>query len=426
MNFTERRNLEQFLDELKVPGNLPLDVWSDLVEDAIRAACPADSIIHEHVRKLRTQEKGESQADDPRLVGYPRYLTGARRMLALRSLDKPDETLEREVLAILDKKLMDTTAARLIKYAGPLIVTLIFGGTLWAGFEWRGAYDRMTKYLETLTADVKSKQEEATQKIKDALGDEQQKTGALGAVRERKEQAIRDIADALGSNDRKGTALGEITSSKNTALESIHTAVGDEASNTGVIAAIKLKEKEIRTSLEARANEVLQLKKQVEEFSEEAHRKRTEATQKIEDALGANDRKGTVLGEITSRKDAALESIRSVVGDEASNTGVIAAIKLKEKDTMKSLDDMVKDAPRRMENLEQRAGLLDAQLKDFESTAAKVTEAHQILTAQVLGVPPDAIGVLLSSSLRTVGVVGFVAGVLGSFVAMLVTRLFGR
>jgi hypothetical protein len=338
MNYTERLDLDQYLDELKVPGDLPLDVWSDLVEDAIHMACPADSTIHEHVKKLRTQENDKPQQQDSRIVAYPHYLAGARRILAVRPLDKADETLEHQVLTVLDKKLMDTTIARLIKWAGPIIVTLIFGGTLWAGFEWRGAYDRMVKYLETRTEDVTKEHDQAVRKIRGTLGDEKQKTGALGAILERKENAIKDITEALGSKDQKDSALGQITSSKN----------------------------------------------------------------------------------------AALTSIQTTVGDEQSNTGVIAAIKLKEKNTIELLDGLVKNAPSHMQNLEKRAHDLSVQLEGFESTATKITEAHQILADQIPGIPPDKIGVLLSSSLWTVGVVGFVTGILGSMVMILVTWLVSR
>src|SRR5262245_35734655 len=144
MNFTQRWRLKRMLKNLKQRGEVPLYVWSDLVEEAIRLACSAESEISQRVKGLRPKEEPtEEDPKDPRINAYPRYLDVAQRMLPLHSVLSPgetagDPTLEQEVLAIVNNKLLDTPVARVIKWSLPIFIAVVFGGTLYAGFQVTG------------------------------------------------------------------------------------------------------------------------------------------------------------------------------------------------------------------------------------------------------------------------------------------------
>jgi hypothetical protein len=252
MGWYARCRLLKALEDLKTPGTMPLGAWSEVVEEAIRVACPTESGLHDRVKALRpttAERPGEVNLSDPRITEYPGYLSAAQKIVKLRlPPPKPsDPTLEQEVVAIVNDKLLETPIVKVLKWGLPMLLAVIFGGTIWAGFEVSGIYNKAKAHVESLTAEVDRKRQEGIERIEAAIGDDKRQTGALGDIRNLRESAKGRIEGAVGTDNSQGTALGalgEIASKKNKAIADIAAAVGSETSETGAIAAIKQREKD--------------------------------------------------------------------------------------------------------------------------------------------------------------------------------------
>ena len=223
VNITEREATRQYLEELKRPGDLPLDLWSDLVEEAIRSTFPPESPIHDRLKALRTSSPSTAPREmspprapetppsgttaDPRLTAYPLYLGAAQVYLGQSQPDTRDESLERQVLSIIDAKFLETRIVQLAKWVVafviPAIVALVVGGTLWGGFQVNGIVRSIEDKFDKDVKDVEESRKEALERIKTRLGDDT--SGVLGDLRTERDRAVDTIGKTLGAADRKGT-----------------------------------------------------------------------------------------------------------------------------------------------------------------------------------------------------------------------------
>jgi hypothetical protein len=278
MNSTQRRQLQERLTDLEKRRDMPLNLWSELVEGAIRDACPPESQIHAQLRSLRPEaEPTEPNAvdKDRRHSEYPPLLRAARRILDARPFvppaePTPDPTLEQQVLAIINNKLLDTPVARLLKWIAPLAVVVIFGGTLYAGWQVTGFYTSVRNEMRGLADDVNKASAKAINEIEAARGDS--KRGALKAIADEERSAVQSIHKAAG--DEKSGAISNVLKARTDAVERIEKIVGSEQTRDTTLfliaekrnASIKSIDQAEKSALNALPKQVADLKKELEEF----------------------------------------------------------------------------------------------------------------------------------------------------------------
>lgn len=236
MTASERRKLMLTLESLHDRGDLPLDVWSQLVEAVIRKACPPESKIHATLSELEGDWPSEGPPVDELTRRYQELLKTAQNILEVTPLVSPDEALEREVLGILKEKFFTSWPFKMLGVFASILILLYLGGTVFFGSEIIGfskTKDEAVKRVEQIVKlvyteanketqrELQTQKEDAIKSIKAALGDKKKKTGALGAIRTETEGAITTITNVLGPKNEKGTVLWRIQDKKRIALETI-------------------------------------------------------------------------------------------------------------------------------------------------------------------------------------------------------------
>jgi hypothetical protein len=252
MNITEREDTRKYLEDLKKgPGNLTLDLWSDLVEEAIRTTLPVESPIHDRLKELRKRAQNNNDIN-PLLTAYPLYLSAAQFYLGRFQPDTRDESLERQVLSIIDAKFLETNIMKIAKWVGyvviPAIIALVVGGTVYGTFQVRGALDTIERHFKESVQAVEAAKKEAVNSINQTLGDD--KHGILHDLQKERKSAIDTIGTMLGAADKKDTVLGQIEDQKKRALSAIATALGNKSEGTGALGAIQTAQGNALSSLD--------------------------------------------------------------------------------------------------------------------------------------------------------------------------------
>jgi flagellin-like hook-associated protein FlgL len=346
------------------------DLWKALVEETIRRACP-DSVAHQRVKALNTPlpradatsapqsaasdsatkpvERSDANLvrDDKWLGDYAACINAALYTLKLPGglsqpgvSSEPDPDFEREVLGIVDRKLLETPLVRVAKWTVPAILAVILGGTVWGGFQVTGLYNKAREHIQALG-------KEGHEKINEVVGDDKRQTGILGELNRAKVAALEKITTPVGTDERPGPILLEVRSQKNQVLG-------------------------------------------------ELTKKQTEATKQVDGALNA----------------------------------ATTAVKEREQRALSTLETQTKEIPARLDRLDGRLSALDVrlaalgtQIKSFDVTAAKVTEAHKILTEHQHRVSGWATMELIARSDRwLVGLAGL-AGVVGGILMILISKV---
>lgn len=356
MSFIARYRFRKAL--LRVKGkrvSLPDGIWEALVEETIRRACP-DSVAHQRVKALNTRlpnadatSAPQSAASDSTARGgaYEACIDAAVETLKLPGgssqpgvSSEPDPDVEREVLGIIDRKLLETPLVRAAKWFVPAILAIILGGTVWGSFQVTGLLQKATDRVQELGA-------EGEKAIKELVGEEKGQKGILPDLGRSKITALEKISNTVGTDERPGPILLEMRNRKDQVLG-------------------------------------------------ELTKKQTEATQKVDGALNAAS----------------------------------TAVKEREQRALATLETQAKEIPARLDRLDGRLSALDArlsalgnQIKSFDVTAAKVTEAHKILSEHQHGVSGWAIMELITRSDRWLLGLAVVAGAVGGILMILVFKV---
>jgi predicted nucleic acid-binding Zn-ribbon protein len=323
--------------------------------------------------------------EEPNEMAYGDLLTTAQKILYLTPTESPDPALEREIRAIFNDQFFKSPQVKALIAGTVLLVLGYLGGTVIYGIQVKGflsfkeeAVERMEGILGTVYIDTMTEMEERLKAIE-------------SVIQKAKVTALTMIQKATGDQEKRTGALGAIYAQKETSLAAIRNVMGDQEKGTGALGTIRIeKEDAIRTIKETIGN-----KDQPGTALWEIDEEKRKVIKEIDDALNGNANGGGALGDI-----------------EESGNAAISSLAHKHQEIAQQMDRLLADAPARVTNLETTISELEKKIHqsylqlarvsdnvtEFIPVADKVQEAHRILKDGLEGVEPRKVVSLLNVS----------------------------